>query len=120
MFPFHGQHYLSSFLECERNALSDVETLRNTVREGIKASGATLLQECTHRFDNDACTMVFLLSESHCSLHTYTEYGSVFIDLFTCGTSCHYKGFEDTMEAYLQPKRIVRSVVERGETHTLL
>ena len=120
MFPFQGQHYLSSFIDCDREALSNIETLQTTLRIGIAASGATLLQECSHHFENNACTMVFLLSESHCSIHTYTEYGSVFIDLFTCGTTCDYKEFEKIVEFYLQPKQIVRSIVERGEKHIFL
>lgn len=120
MFPFQGQHYLSSFLECDKQALGNISTLRTTAIQAIKESGATLLQEVSHSFSEEACTMVFLLSESHCSFHTYPEYGSVFIDLFTCGDKCHYKRFETIMMDYLQPKKVVRNVVYRGEQHVLL
>jgi len=101
-------------------ALTNVNQLRETFKKGIQQSGATLLQECSHSFSEEACTMVFLLSESHCSLHTYPEHGAVFIDLFTCGSSCDYKNFETVVKEYLQPTQVVSSVVDRGEKHVFL
>lgn len=119
MYPFKGHHYLSSFMECQQDALCDVVSLKDALQRGIKASGATLLNQCEHIFDGQATTMVFLLSESHCSIHTYPEHGSVFIDLFTCGDTCHYSPFEEIMKTYLKPSRVVSNVVMRGQDHVI-
>jgi len=119
MYPFKGNHYLSSFLECDPVALCNVDSLREALVRGIKASGATLLNQCEHLFDGQACTMVFLLSESHCSIHTYPEHGAIFIDLFTCGDTCNYIQFEEIMKQYLQPVRVVSNVVMRGQDHVI-
>lgn len=117
MHPFEGSHYLSSFINCDSIPLNDCSSLIEVLKKGIEKSGATLLNECTHTFDNQSFTTVFLLSESHCSIHTYPEHGSVFIDLFTCGNHCHYQAFEDTVKEYLKPKEVVYSVIKRGKIH---
>ncbi len=31
------------------------------------------------------CTIMYLLSESHLSIHTFVDEGKISIDLFTCG-----------------------------------
>jgi S-adenosylmethionine decarboxylase len=38
------------------------------------------------KFEPQGVTVLALLSESHASIHTYPEVGSVFVDVFTCGT----------------------------------
>jgi S-adenosylmethionine/arginine decarboxylase-like enzyme len=47
--------------------------------------------ECSHQFkkDNSPCgaTMIYLLSESHLSVHTFVDEGKVTLDLFTCDVS---------------------------------
>lgn len=117
MYAFKGSHYLSSFTGCHEGNLKQVETLKETVKQAIIQCGATILQESIHVFDNQACTMVFLLSESHCSIHTYVEHQSVFMDLFTCGDTCDYSIFEELMKAYLQPNHIVKNIVSRSDVH---
>lgn len=58
-------------------------------------------------------TGVVIIAESHISIHTYPEKGIFFLDVFSC------KAFdtEETLELVrkaLRPKRIDRSVVQRG------
>jgi S-adenosylmethionine/arginine decarboxylase-like enzyme len=47
------------------------------------------VQKCEHQFEKDnepySCTMMFLLSESHLSIHTLVDEGKISLDLFTCG-----------------------------------
>ena len=117
MYSFKGSHYLASFIGCNEINLTRVDILKETMKKAIIQCGATILQESVHVFDNQACTMVFLLSESHCSIHTYVEHQSVFIDLFTCGESCNYSIFENLMKDYLQPSHIVKNIVSRSNVH---
>ena len=49
--------------------------------------------------------MVLLLSESHASIHTYPEYNSCFVDLFTCGQKCSAEKFDMYLREYLKPKQ---------------
>ncbi len=44
--------------------------------------------KCSHRFQGDnvpyGATIIFLLSESHLSIHTFVDEGKKTIDLFNC------------------------------------
>jgi S-adenosylmethionine decarboxylase len=100
---FFGKHYLASYLECDIQALSDVETLTRVMTEAVGKSGASILNSCSYVFPGNGLTMVFLLSESHASIHTYPEYGACFVDLFTCGEKCSYEQFDLAMRDYLKP-----------------
>ncbi len=81
--------------------------------ESVKACGAQILDSSKYVFPPDGITMVLLLSESHASIHTYPEYNSCYIDLFTCGERCDYRKFEEALEQYLQPESIDQHVLER-------
>ena len=61
--------------------------IRNVVENSLLQCRATILGYQEHVFPNQAITFCFLLSESHCTVHTYPEYDSMWIDCFTCGES---------------------------------
>jgi S-adenosylmethionine/arginine decarboxylase-like enzyme len=60
-------------------------------------------------------TMVFLLSESHASIHTYPEHGACFVDLFTCGNKCSGEKFDQALREYLKPAHVTARVLIRDE-----
>jgi S-adenosylmethionine/arginine decarboxylase-like enzyme len=47
--------------------------------------------ECSHQFKKDnspyGATMIYLLAESHLSVHTFVDEGKITLDLFTCDVS---------------------------------
>jgi len=116
LYDFVGQHLLVSYTECDSQALRDISGLANAMRDAIKASGATLLNEVSHIFTNHGCTMLFLLSESHASIHTYPEHNSCFIDLFTCGYSCFPEKFDLALQKYLRPQGVDSRILRRENT----
>jgi len=112
-YEFSGTHYIASYVDCDHQALCDLQTLRDVMIQGVEASGATLLNLTEHVFLPDSITMVLLLSESHASIHTYPEHDSCYVDLFTCGDSCDYRKFEEVLQKYLCPKSIEIDVLRR-------
>lgn len=72
---FKGQHYIANFKDCECNLL-DVNSLDEKITNAIIQAGAIILKKISHAFENGGYTSVYLLSESHCSLHTYPEHKS--------------------------------------------
>lgn len=116
-YKFYGRHYLASFLDCDNQRLNDICNLKNSMMNGIIDSGATILSSTEKVFDNNGFTILFLLSESHCSIHTYPENNSLFTDLFTCGDVCDYKKYEKIMIDYLKPKKISSDLIIRDENH---
>jgi S-adenosylmethionine decarboxylase proenzyme len=47
-------------------------------------SGYKILGEIEHKFDPEGYTFLFLLSESHLSVHTFPERKYLSLDLYTC------------------------------------
>ena len=101
MYKFEGKHYIASYSNCDYYSLIDIENLKKCVCEAVIQSGVQILNEVSHTFENKGFTMCLLLSESHCSIHTYPEYNSIFIDLFTCGNNTDFEIFEKIMKDYL-------------------
>ncbi len=60
--------------------------------------------ECSHQFVKDnvpyGATMVYLLSESHLSIHTFADEGKVTIDLFTCSLGVEHEKIKSIIKDY--------------------
>jgi S-adenosylmethionine decarboxylase len=112
---FSGKHFLGSYVGCDRVALGDAETLLAVMDRAVAASGASVLDRATYFFDPKGLTVVYLLSESHASLHTYPEYGACFVDLFTCGDRCSPEPFDELLRAYLRPLEVNARVFLRHD-----
>jgi S-adenosylmethionine decarboxylase proenzyme len=110
---FRGKHFIASYEGCDVEALTQVHQLKQVMESAVRASGAYILDASAYEFPGNALTMVFLLSESHASIHTYPEYQACFVDLFTCGDRCNYEPFHDTLSSYLKPQRVSSKVFIR-------
>ena len=82
---FTGQHVLAEMEGIDAGLLNDEALLRDILTTALDQAGATVLDVTSKRFEPQGVTVLALLSESHASLHTYPEIGSVFVDVFTCG-----------------------------------
>jgi len=114
-YHFSGKHFLASYLGCNIEALAHVDNLLQAMHEAVHASGATVLNWTPHIFPPDALTVVYLLSESHASIHTYPEHGACFVDLFTCGNRPMAEKFDEVLRAYLQPTEVNARLFLRSE-----
>jgi S-adenosylmethionine decarboxylase proenzyme len=82
---FAGHHVFAEFEGIDPALLDDVAFLRVTLERTLDQAGATVCDVVSKRFVPQGVTVLALLAESHASLHTYPEVGSVFLDVFTCG-----------------------------------
>lgn len=105
-YEFSGKHFLASYLDCDLEALSNLEELQLAMDKAVGSCGATILNQNAHVFPPHGLTMVYLLSESHASIHTYPEFGACFVDLFTCGQHCSAEKFDKALREYLKPKTV--------------
>lgn len=107
---FYGKHLIASYKECDPTSLNNPYFVKQLMTKAIETTGATILNCSDFVFtveDNSSIqgyTAVFLLSESHASIHTYPEYHSAFVDLFTCGTTCTWENFHKSMKNGLSSK----------------
>ena len=104
-YEFYGKHFIASYFECDQQAIGDEKKLQEVLKDAARASGAEILESSSYVFDTGGLTQAILLSESHASIHTYPEYGSCFVDRFTCGHRCDWKEFDQVMQDYLKPKK---------------
>jgi S-adenosylmethionine decarboxylase len=82
---FSGKHMLAELTGVSRETLDDERLLRQTLRSALTVANATVLSIVSKHFEPQGVTLVALLSESHASVHTYPEFGALFVDVFTCG-----------------------------------
>ncbi|KHS67214.1 S-adenosylmethionine decarboxylase [Pectobacterium brasiliense] len=113
-YSFSGKHVFAEFYGVDNAILNDQSTLIKIMRSAVEATGATILQETSHKFTPEGVTALFLLSESHASIHTYPDLAAAFIDIFTCG-NCEPNLAIKEMEKALSPTKIQSTSVIRGE-----
>ncbi|MEN9654703.1 MAG: adenosylmethionine decarboxylase [Chlamydiota bacterium] len=112
---FSGKHFVASYIGCNQRALADLQGMLDAMDGAVRASGATVLNCVPHIFPPNGLTVVYLLSESHASLHTYPEYGACFVDLFTCGEHPSPERFDMALREYLRPEAVNARLFLRHE-----
>lgn len=86
----------------------------------IKQNNATLLSKTIHHFnDNGAFTSLYLLAESHLSIHTWPENNFIAIDVFTCGKS-NTENIVNELKNYLEPNYCEQYTKIRGAQHSII
>jgi S-adenosylmethionine decarboxylase len=112
---FYGIHVFGEMYGIGFADLNDVKKLEDILSKGIEKSGASLCSIQSKSFSPCGVTILGLLSESHASIHTYPDFGSLFFDTFTCGNSCDPQKVADELIAVLQPKKHNLQVIIRGQ-----
>jgi len=88
------------------------------VKQCFVDANITLLETSWHNFDKKgAFTVVYLLAESHLSIHTWPEHNYIALDVFTCGSS-DTQLVVDKIVKYFEPKKIDTKKMNRGEILT--
>jgi S-adenosylmethionine decarboxylase proenzyme len=119
---FLGKHITVDMFDVDMESLnnvnSDMEQLElwdQFIKDTFTDANITLLNTSWHNFDNKgAFTVLYLLAESHLSIHTWPEHKYIALDVFTCGGS-NTELVVDKVIQYFQPKRIEKNILNRGE-----
>lgn len=80
-----GRQILVEFYDCDRDVLNQTETIRESLLEGVRRSGATIVSDSFHTFSPHGVSGVVVIAESHVTIHTWPEHGYAAVDIFTCG-----------------------------------
>lgn len=84
------------------------------VKQVFASNSITLVDSLTNDFGSPgAFTSLYLLAESHLSIHTWPEHGYVALDLFTCGPANTERAVEQIIE-YFSPLNIQIKSIIRG------
>ena len=80
-----GKHMICDFKYIKNEQLlNNSNDLNNMLKELCKTYDFQILKECEYKFDPIGCSILFLLSESHISIHTFPEKQHMSFDIYTC------------------------------------
>ena len=113
VYEASGRHLLLTIGECRHDLLDDEKALRDLVLAAAEATGATVLDLCSRKFQPQGVTALVLLAESHASLHTYPEADVIFWDCFTCGTTCDPELSVEVLVRALGGKVVSKQIISR-------
>jgi S-adenosylmethionine/arginine decarboxylase-like enzyme len=99
-----GKQILIDVENIESDRLKTVENLKPFMDKVVQELNLNVVGECSHQFVKDnvpyGATIVYLLSESHLSIHTFVDEGKITIYLFTCSLSVENEKTKDIIKDY--------------------
>ena len=66
--------------------MGDLDKLKTLMNDICTRNNYSVLQTSHHRFEPEGFSILYLLSESHMSIHTFPEKNYIAFDLYTCRT----------------------------------
>lgn len=113
-----GDHFLVDFWEVGDPALlDDMGYCVEMIRKAVELSHCKILSISKEKFKPQGLTIAAILSESHCSIHTWPEKAYCAIDLYGCGEKADLKAGVDHFIKSLNPGYKEITNVERGIRH---
>jgi S-adenosylmethionine decarboxylase len=114
-----GFEWLVDALECDENALRDVETLRGVfARIMADLQLKTIGEGNWHKFDGEGgVTGLVMLTESHLACHTYPEHKTATFNLYCCRERPEWD-WEENLKEMLGAKKVTIEQMERGSGKT--
>ena len=92
---------------------NDNELLKVLIDKALYASGMQIIDYKGHEFEGGGFTGVWLLAESHFSIHTVPERNYMSIDCYTCG-ACKPLNVVNSLLAEFSIEKCKIQVIGRG------
>lgn len=108
-----GTHVIVELSRCPFDRLNDPVLMDRIFIRAIELAGATLIGKVSHKFTPHGLSMVFVLSESHLSIHTWPEKGYAAVDMYTCG-KCLPRVATDYIRRELEAASFHQTTLSRG------
>ena len=102
----NGRHLILDLYDCDKQLLDNYDELNVLMETALRMSNATILRVIGEKFQPQGVTLLALLSESHCSIHTWPEIGYAAIDLYTCGDTTNSHKASEFLKHKLKAKKI--------------
>jgi S-adenosylmethionine decarboxylase len=80
-----GKHMICDIKNIRnRNIIHDLTRMNGLLDTICKAYDFTVLNRAAHEFSPQGLSILYLLSESHISIHTFPERDYIALDIYTC------------------------------------
>ena len=96
-----------------KSPLNDARKMKKMLRDIVKVCDLTILKTSTHKFQPYGLTSLFLLSESHVSIHTWPEMGTCAIDVYSCRYDYPVDNIEGVIKKHLKTEKVNTSIHRR-------
>lgn len=105
-----SQHLLFDAV-CEQPLTAvDVEHIKNVIEKNL-----TVVNKIEHKFTPHGETIVFILSESHFTLHTYPENNFISMDVYICNMEINLNKIVEQIAQQIVFKKIDQRIIPRGK-----
>jgi S-adenosylmethionine decarboxylase len=110
---------------CELQNIQNIELLNSlsgirAVVDGICETYAfSVLGKLEHQFSPQGCSLVYLLSESHISVHTFPEKNYIAMDIYTCREYPNndvYHEIHRYLEGVFSANGVAPIIIDRGSS----
>jgi len=110
-----GKHILADVVNIINfNLLKTIDGVKPLMEKIIKEMKLTVVGEIQHQFEPYGATLLYLLSESHLSIHTYVDEQYCAIDLYCCNENINSNKVLDIIYQYFGGECIIRkNVIDR-------
>jgi S-adenosylmethionine decarboxylase proenzyme len=79
-----GIHYIIDIDDVDAGMMIDNDNLIKICDKTLEIGEVHILKRMIHPFEPHGLTLLYLLTESHFSMHTWPEYQKIRIDFFSC------------------------------------
>lgn len=105
-----SQHLLfDAVLERELRE-SDIEAIKQVIEKNL-----TVVNRVEHRFDPHGDTIVFILAESHFSIHTYPENNYISMDIYVCNMNVNLEKILEEIKNSVPFSKTDTKIILRGK-----
>lgn len=115
---YSGTHMICDIKKIEnKTMLNDISQLKNLLDNICEKHNYTILQKTEHIFEPQGYTILYMLSESHISIHTFPEKEYIAFDLYTCRSyesHCPYMEIYEYLITQLNAKKETPIILNRS------
>lgn len=96
---------------CERDfTAADIEAMKAIIEKNL-----TVIKKIEHKFTPHGETIVFILSESHFSIHTYPENRYFSMDIYVCNLSTDLEAIIEEIKGVIPLEKVDSRILQRGK-----
>jgi S-adenosylmethionine decarboxylase len=112
-----GKHMIIDLKEIKNDVLiHDLDKIKQVLDHICEKYDFSILNKSEHVFEPHGLTILYLLSESHLSVHTFPERKYIAIDLYTCREykdNTVYEEIYDFLIQCFQAKKEIPIIIDR-------
>lgn len=98
-----GKHMICDIKNIKNmDVLNDIDKIKTMFDTICETHQFTILNKVEHKFEPQGLTMIYLLAESHISIHTFPERQYAAVDIYTCHEYENNKVYESIYDYLIE------------------